>query len=287
MSFIDNIITGEKLQQLTNVYIGESDDFNYNPLIASCPNKHKNIHEITSKYDNPSIIFCYGHRIQLFAEKLRYLKNPFILLTHNSDQNILENTNSVFIILNSHLLQKWYAQNVGFIHVKIEFLPIGMANNMWAHGNLNFFRNSPNITKLFAKKTKKTFMNFNISTNREKRQACYNILSNKIPFLPMIGPYENLKRLSEYEFCICPEGNGFDTHRFWEALYLQCIPIVITNPLIEVIRQTTNIPMVILPSWSDYNKSALDYSDYVHLFNDNYFDEISVEAYRKKITIQN
>ena len=286
MSFIDNIITGEKLQQLTNVYIGTSDDFNYNPLIASCPNKHKNIHEITGEYHNPSIIFCYGHRIQLFAEKLQYFKNPFTLLTHNSDQNILKN-NSILTILNSPLLQKWYAQNVGFIHAKIGFLPIGMANSMWPHGNLNFFRNSPNITTLFAKKTKKTFMNFNISTNREKRQACHDILSSKIPFLPMIGPYENLKRLSEYEFCICPAGNGFDTHRFWEALYLQCIPIVITNPLIEVIRQTTNIPMVILPSWSDYNNAALNYSDYVYLFNDNYFDEISVQAYRNKITIQN
>jgi hypothetical protein len=33
-------------------------------------------------------------------------------------------------------------------------------------------------------------------------------------------------RLSEYKFWICPRGNGLDTHRAWEALYVGAVPII-------------------------------------------------------------
>ena len=32
-----------------------------------------------------------------------------------------------------------------------------------------------------------------------------------------------------YSFELCPEGNGMDTHRFYEALFLNTIPIVKKN----------------------------------------------------------
>jgi hypothetical protein len=36
------------------------------------------------KYDNPKYIFCYTHRINILSDKIIYLKNDFILITHNS-----------------------------------------------------------------------------------------------------------------------------------------------------------------------------------------------------------
>ena len=43
-------------------------------------------------------------------------------------------------------------------------------------------------------------------------------------------PYkEYLEELAQYRYCLCVRGNGLDTHRFWEALYLGVIPIVINN----------------------------------------------------------
>ncbi len=33
-------------------------------------------------------------------------------------------------------------------------------------------------------------------------------------------------RLSEYKFWICPRGNGLDTHRAWEALYVGAVPVI-------------------------------------------------------------
>jgi len=54
------IITGEKLQQLADIYLGTPDDFSYNPLISIQQLKHKNIENILDYFDNPKIIFCYS-----------------------------------------------------------------------------------------------------------------------------------------------------------------------------------------------------------------------------------
>jgi hypothetical protein len=42
--------------------------------------------------------------------------------------------------------------------------------------------------------------------------------------------YENyIDNIYNHKFVICPEGNGIDTHRFWESLYLGVIPVIINN----------------------------------------------------------
>lgn len=247
-----NIVSGEKLQDIANVYLGIDNDFINNPYINKQTNKHKNMLEITNNYNNPNIVFCYGHRIDLLADKIKYFTNDFILITHNSDKNIIDNDIYIKNIYNSNKLLKWYAQNVCFKHNKLFFLPIGIANNQWDHGsNFHKFYNTLTNDTEQIKKYKSIYFWFEINTNKEKRTNCYNSIINKIPFLNKLNTYDNFKRLSEYEFCICPEGNGTDTHRFWEALYLKCVPIVINSSFINIIKSNTNLPMIILNSWDE------------------------------------
>lgn len=35
-----------------------------------------------------------------------------------------------------------------------------------------------------------------------------------------------LQQIYDHQFVLCPRGNGIDTHRMWEVLYLKSIPIV-------------------------------------------------------------
>ena len=72
---------------------------------------------------------------------------------------------------------------------------------------------------------------------------------------------ENLKRLKDYEFCICPEGNGVDTHRLWEAIYLKTIPIVVKSEFTNILIKN-NIPVVVLENWSELDVEKLQYHDY-------------------------
>lgn len=267
---INNIVTGEKIQQICDLYVGKEEDFNYNPIIKNQNNKHLNINLINNEFNNPYYIFCYSHLINELSLKIHYFKNKFILVTHNSDQNIAP-FDFVKIILNCNNLVKWYAQNLLFTHDKLYLLPIGLANSMWHHGNLTPFYDK-NLTDNLSNKTRFIYFNFNVNTNIEKRRPCYEILKNCLSWLDNINPTSNLYRLKEYRFCICPEGNGVDTHRLWECLYLKVVPIVLNTSFTQILIKY-NIPLVVLNDWSDIFTMKLIYEDYN--FNNDIFDNLS------------
>lgn len=264
----NEIITGEKLQELADIYLGEESDFQFNPRIRTQRNKHKSINTIETHFDNPRIVYFYTHQIVKISEKITYFQNPFILISHNSDGNITENQDTLKI-LNSPLLIKWYAQNICFRHPKLELAPIGLANSMWPHGNLSLFDNPQFINKIYDKtnnlriKQNRIYFNFNIHTNPKIRQSCFDILSKIYTPLPNISPLENQLRLSTYQFCISPEGNGSDCHRLWEALYLKVVPIVLRTPFTETLIRN-QIPLVILEKWEDLKhiEPNLNYNNY-------------------------
>lgn len=251
-------ISGEQIQEMADIYLGQEEDFKYNPRIWKQKNKLVYINTINKPFSNPRIIFCYSHLIKLLSDKIKYFINPFILITHNSDQNIDSNEIVNSIISNDKLI-KWYAQNTTVNNEKLHPIPIGIANMQWPHGRdfMNFVSSNPKIVK-----TKLVYFNFSISTNSSKRNECYNALSTKNglgPWLNTVSPFENCKRLAEYQFCICPEGNGYDTHRLWECLYLNCIPIVKNSPFIQILMKYFNFPIVILNNWNDLKLEELNY----------------------------
>ena len=200
-------------------------------------------------------VFCYSHRILEFAEKIHYFINDFTLVTHNSDGEIYE-CDEINDILNYSKLLKWYAQNTRMNHAKLVFTPIGIANSQWPHGNLDNF-----LPENLKPKTKSIYFNFNVYTNLSKRMYCFNRLKNKLEWLDEVPPRENIQRLSEHEFCICPEGNGVDTHRLWEALYVKTIPIVIKSDFTDILLENS-VPIVVLDDWSQLDEYNLDYSNY-------------------------
>ena len=54
--------------------------------------------------------------------------------------------------------------------------------------------------------------------------------------------------LAQSQFCICPRGNGIDTHRLWEALYLGCIPIVLES---EILGCYAGLPILVVRNWEE------------------------------------
>jgi len=243
----EDIISGERLQQIADMYLGTASDFLYNPVIFEQIEKHQILDDIDAPFDNPPILFVYNHLLKQFAEKLIHLKNPFTLITHNSDFNLTESEPIVQKILNSKKLVLWWGQNLCFIHPKMRILPIGIANSMWDHGKVENLMIGP------IKKTQNVYFNFNIYTNREKREPCYNAFNDQYEFLPMLPFAENVKRLAQYKWCICPEGHGVDTHRLWEAMYLRSIPIVLKSPFIDALMHYTEgeLPIYVIDSWTD------------------------------------
>jgi hypothetical protein len=256
------IFSREKIQFLADVYLGESYYQFCNRAIQNHKNKFLLFNQIQSMYNNPKIVFCYIHKVLLLYEKLDNFKNDFILITAEEDTRITEDLYKK--IADHPKIIKWYCQNLCFTHEKIIPIPIGIRNEEWG-GNINFFTEIININ---IPKTKKMYFNFIKETNPTKRNECFNKLCNHYEFLPLIKYEDNLIRLAEYEFCICPEGNGVDTHRLCEAWYLKVVPIVLENDFINVIKNKANLPLIILKDWDDLKEMELDYNNYKDKFND-------------------
>jgi hypothetical protein len=268
-----DFINGERMQEIADIYLGTVDDLVSNPYIFEQIEKHQILDDIFSSFDNPPIVFLYPHHLRVFTTKLKYFENPFTLITHNSDVNLTEDNQYVKAILECDKMVRWWGQNLCFIHQKMRFLPIGLANTMWEHGKLENFMNQS------FQKTKDIHLNFNIYTNVEKRRPCADALESRSEMLPMLTATENITRLAKYRWCACPEGNGVDTHRLWEALYMRCIPIVVKSPFIDALMYYTNgeLPICVIDSWWDFELPEYD----TRKFENNKW--LSVEYYREMI----
>jgi hypothetical protein len=63
------------------------------------------------------------------------------------------------------------------------------------------------------------------------------------------------KKMATHKFVVAPRGNGWDTHRLWEALYLGCVPIVESSVLDPLYSK---LPILIVKRWADLDEAALN-----------------------------
>lgn len=246
-----DFICGEKFQELADVFIGNQDDLQLNPKFRGSK-KGILLDSIPESWDNPPVLFCYGNVFPEFIRsKLQCIKNPFTLIVGNSDENITEEKCGG--LLDSPLLIHGWIQNLLFTHPALSVLPIGLANSHYEHGKQeHLIRFLSNIRKQFL-----LLSSFNPQTNLEKRVPCLQKLAElKIPNYHFKSQSEYLAILQKSCFCICPEGNGADVHRFWEAQILECVPICLKNSLTEELKKQ-GFPCVLLNTWKEFNPTSL------------------------------
>jgi len=139
----------KKIQFICDHFIGHYNDFNYNPNVF----KHHTkkciyINDINCNINNKYKIYCNTHiltNIELLINKLRFLLNPFILILHNSDY--IFNNKELILFEKLPNLIYIYSTNINVIYNKLKFLPIGLANSQWNHGNLSIFNDVYNSLK--------------------------------------------------------------------------------------------------------------------------------------------
>ena len=96
------------------------------------------------------------------------------------------------------------------------------------------------------------FGNFSVSTNRKERTALALLLEKsgnifQEPDLTANGRVDFLSKLRRFGFVACPIGNGIDTHRIWETLYMGGIPIIRRNSILQDLLR--DLPVLVVDSW--------------------------------------
>jgi hypothetical protein len=89
-----------------------------------------------------------------------------------------------------------------------------------------------------------------------------------------------LDDIYNHKFVLCPEGNGTDTHRIWECLYLNTIPIEkrnINNSFYE------DLPICFVDDWEEITEDFLN-REYERITNTEYdMSKIDFKYWKQKI----
>jgi len=193
---------------------------------------------------------------QFFSQPYQSIQNSFVLVTHNSDFYAPSIHRSK---LEDKKIIAWYASNPDLRnHSKLFSIPIGFANTRWKGGDLNKLMYAfENHRKPWSNRTTLLYVNFNLKTNQEKRQAALSqvktfkdaqIVSTPISFETY------LKQVGNAKFVLSPPGNGLDCHRTWEALMLGAVPIMLSSGLDSLFNK---IPAIIINDWAQLTENFL------------------------------
>ena len=139
--------------------------------------------------------------------------------------------------------------------------------------------NSPKILRNLV------YVNYNIKNNLAKRIVPYELLKNKSYATIKYGLNgqmfdEYLEDIYDHKFVICPEGNGIDTHRTWECLYMNTIPIEKRNINNQFY---TDLPICFVDDWEEINETFLE-NEYVRIKNIEWnLDKLDFNYWKNKI----
>jgi hypothetical protein len=240
-----NWIQGDKFQELA--------EMTYAPPISSADDYCGLKNTFCEKrLKDVNLVYTHTGYVKKLFYVIKNINKEFIVLTHNSDVNVT----SEYIVPPN--VRKWFTTNVGVLHERISSIPIGLENDRW-YQDIN--KKKKMLIKMQTGRGYKNlvYMNHKISTNISERTKPYDFFVKQSYCTTRMGTNgldfaDYLDNLYNHPFIVCPQGNGMDTHRFWEALYMGTIPIVkkdLNNWFY------TDLPALFVDEWEQCTKSFL------------------------------
>jgi hypothetical protein len=270
--YLDDYISGEKFAKIADFVNGEE-------LYCDIENRElKSINNIFYNDEEFIIIYSRPNYINLIVDFLlnNKIENKIKLITHNSDYNI-RHFNNIFY--------KQYSQNVDVISDNIQSIPIGLENS-YNFPDLRKIEKMKNILKENKKSNNMLYINHDVNTNFSERGGIYNLFEGKYFSTVEKGrngvDFDNyLYNIYNHDFVICPVGNGIDTHRTWECLYLGTIPIEKRNNNNRYYEG--HLPICFVDSWEEVTIDFLK-SEYDRIKSTEWnLDMLNFEYWKNKI----
>lgn len=193
------------------------------------------------------IVFVRADFLHDFFKKVHpCIENKYILISHNSDQNI----NSQFVEYIDDKIIHWFAQNVLVAHKKITPLPIGLQLRIYNAKNIVIELLEKN--KIENEKDIKIFYAFSEETNGKRSTALRHLKNNVLTTgsSTALERSEYYKAINKNAFNASPEGGGIDCHRTWESMYLGSIPVLERNVSTSY-WQDIGLPVFLIDSWGE------------------------------------
>lgn len=238
-------VTGEFLQSLCD-YTVINKRLNHTSIDEVIPRTKQLFIEEEWDIVEPTSLFVYPDPGLLEATlERRAWPKLRLLVVHNSDNQA--NYNVLIPFLNANPQIYAWLQNNTVTHSQIRSLPIGDQNRFWRGGNGSY---EPTMrTSRSADREYGILYPWCSDTNPMRRiwyaetkllRSCKDII-----VLPRLDKDDYLDALGASSAVVCPPGNGLDTHRHWESLYMGAWAIVHDNAHTYcLLREYPSLPLI-------------------------------------------
>ena len=197
-----------------------------------------------------SIVYAKVDHVSGLFEALRRRRARVVLVTSESDDTVGPEVSKPCQV------SEWYSTNSR--HPGVCGLPLGLANS-YCHITLKASSIAGTLANPPARRGW-LYVNFRTQTNPAVREPTINYFSalgsDWVTLRHADVPLDQMvQEVAAHRFALCPPGNGIDTHRMWEALYLKTIPIVLRDPALEGFR---DLPILFVEKFSDLSREFLE-----------------------------
>lgn len=189
-------------------------------------------------------IFIKGDLYEHFYHEFGDLLNAKFIFVGNSDQDFKQ------VALPESVISAYFQNLLVPISPRLSVLPIGIEN-------LSLWRSCPAMyrikPKAFHEKSEAVLIGPYSPTHQDRIEIDCMSITQKDSFhisKGLMSAHNYLKQANDFKFIAAPRGNGEDTHRFWEALYLNSIPIVKESTWAQNMR-LMGVPCITVPSWNE------------------------------------
>lgn len=184
-----------------------------------------------------------------FAAAARAPERRYVLVSHNGDTPI----DGQLVDRRPDNVVHWFGCNRAVERPGLDALPLGIANPRWRHGELGVVeahRGRPREGRRLL------LVQHGVGTNPGPRRACLEAFAAQ-PWAtvrchePGQQPAEfsdYVEALAAHRFVACPVGNGPDTHRLWEALYLRTVPVCLDHVALRPFGEV-GMPIAWVDDW--------------------------------------
>ncbi len=209
-------------------------------------------------HNGESVFFCKTDYLPKLFESLNSHWMPSVLISGNSDYAITDDMLSWVPLC----IKRWFTQCVNTEHPMVTALPYGLENTedciLAGHGKGHgrTFKVEAAENPPICDPHKLVYANFSVDTHPIR--TAVNKLCEELPFVTTSvsrshaetnsRPYDEfIKDIVEHKMVVCPRGNAAaETHRFWETLYMNRVPIIKRNKGNSFF---TELPVIVLEDW--------------------------------------
>jgi len=236
----------------------------------------KELNDFIRKNENFISVYLLGDLVKQFTKRLEEIKPKSIekLIIMESDTlQTIEELKPALIVA-----EQIYSNNL--IGTKKNFTPIPLGLERRCYRSAGVISDFTKPYKEDISKRNIPFLvawNDQTNPNRAIYRREFSNSSNSLIIEKRISPKTIHTLMRRTMFVPAPAGNGLDSHRTWEALYLGCIPVILRKEYCG----DDNWPVMVVDSWDEL--LSLNLIEIKKLYKDNFISTEKVMSFTKEL----